>query len=461
MQSRTSKNSDIKIFLKNLFNSFSIQNVHYCILNDLNIYTQKIDGDLDVWISLSDHVKFKRIIETLCHKLGWLIIKPDISPRLSSEVERKYYIVKKAQPNVVLHLDIWTYPHWRGLPFLDIEKIHNSIIIDSNGLFRLDRSVEAGFGLIKDLIYKGEISDKKKNKIIKYMNKGNKPFARVFDIPLGPQTVEKIIEKCRTSNWKDLEKNYYKIRWSLLKHALLNNFRSQMYNWYRYLLGIIKIIVFSNYGLFVVFVGPDGCGKTSMIKTLLNSTISKKVFGNRYYFHTNFHFIPSLRKIAHYLRLISKSELDSMSQISRQLRPRSEFRSIINPIYYGLGAYLGKLWLWYRNKRSGSLITFDRYYYEYMIQNEYSSCPRWILTIFMKIIPQPDLTIFLKAQPDVVFNRKPEMPLAEIEKQMKTIEGLNDKLKNFIEIDTQGGFAKTANSIRIAVVEALEGKYTK
>ena len=173
----------------------------------------------------------------------------------------------------MLHLDIWTYPHWRGLPFLDIEKLKGSLRIDNNGLFRPDRSVEAGFGLIKDLIYKGKISDKRKSKIIKFLNNDTKAFTRVFNDKLGPQTVKKIIEKCHNMEWNALEKDYLKIRWSLLKRALLSNFRSQIHFWFRYIIEIIRSLLFSNYGLFVVFVGPDGSGKTSMINSLLNSTV--------------------------------------------------------------------------------------------------------------------------------------------------------------------------------------------
>ena len=400
-----------------------------------------------------------RIFKSLCDKFKYNILKPNISSRLCSKIEGKYYIVNRRDPNLILQLDIWTYPHWRGLPFIDTIKLCHSTRTDTKGLIRLHKDVEAGFGLIKDLLYKGVISVERKKKILKYFTKENKNLITVFEKPLGSKIVNKIIEKCKKNEWRYLEKMYLKIRWSLFQRAILHNLFSQIYYWFRYFFEAIKSNIFSNYGLFVVFIGPDGCGKTTMIKYLHNSNLSRKLFENQYHFHTNFNFIPALRKISFYMRFINKSELDDMSKKERQLKPRSLLQSMVNPIYYGLGLFLGKFWFWRKNQKGGSLTSFDRYYYEYLIQKEYSKCPRCILKKFFSIIPQPDLTISLKAAPDVIYKRKQELPIPEIKRQIETLTKLNNSIENLIEIDTEKGIEETAFAIKLAVVNAITEKY--
>ncbi|MEM2175135.1 MAG: hypothetical protein QXI58_05905, partial [Candidatus Micrarchaeia archaeon] len=80
-----------------------------------------------------------------------------------------------------------------------------------------------------------------------------------------------------SGNWGEVERKANYFRLALIKHALFKNIFLQLKYWFSYFGKGIKNYFLSQYGIFVVFIGPDGVGKTTISNMLLESEMVKKL----------------------------------------------------------------------------------------------------------------------------------------------------------------------------------------
>lgn len=212
--------------------------------------------------------------------------------------------------------------------------------------------------------------------------------------------------------------------------------------------------IFKNRSILIVLIGPDGSGKTTIADMIKNCSTINNHFYKKFYFHTNFPILPRMRKIGEWLGFLKK-ENAAYSPSSRQIEPLPFFKSMLYPIYYGLNYFLGHFWIWKQKANGGALIIFDRYFYEYFIQPSFIKCPRWLLKIILKIIPKPDILVFIKSEPEQVFLRKQELSLEEIKRQLKICEKIVARDKNGVIIENTD-IDKAVEQIQKLIIERLK-----
>ena len=226
-------------------------------------------------------------------------------------------------------------------------------------------------------------------------------------------------------------------------------------------------------GMFLVLIGPDGCGKTTIAEALLSSQMLKKKFDNIFYFHTNFPFLPSLIELLSVFGIVVKREqfandenqsesyversfLENAFKTTEREQPHNKFRSMINPIYYGFNYLLGHLWILKQRRKGNYFIIFDRYFYEYMIQKAFLRCPKWLLKSILKIIPKPDIVVLLKNDPKIIIERKQEISIDEVARQLEVCEVLIRKYPNGFIVDTYSSPEITANNVKKIIESKLQ-----
>ncbi len=99
-------------------------------------------------------------------------------------------------------------------------------------------------------------------------------------------------------------------------------------------------------------------------------------------------------------------------------------------------------------KNKFDVIICDRYFYDYLINIYYlekRTDPR-VSALIKKIIPRPDLAIYLRTLPKVVFKRKPEQSLAYLRKKSQLFEILKKDF-HLTEIIPQKKKQETAENI--------------
>jgi len=201
-------------------------------------------------------------------------------------------------------------------------------------------------------------------------------------------------------------------------------------------------------GLLVVVAGPDGAGKSTLIKGLVQAT------GPAFRRHRVFHWRPMLlwRR---------KSTRDTT-------QPHSEPPAGFSWSVARLFAYLLDYWLGYLIlvrpllARSG-LVIFDRYFDDLLIDpRRYRfGGPSWLVQALRRVIPKPDLVLVLDADEEVVFSRKQEVQLAELRRQRRLYRAIKVGSSDAWIVDASASIAQVEAESAQAIVKYLAQRFER
>ncbi len=157
--------------------------------------------------------------------------------------------------------------------------------------------------------------------------------------------------------------------------------------------------------MFLSFLGCDGSGKSAVIAGLTDHLRARGVTV------THGHWRPMA------FAAEAPDSARATADDPHGQRPRGAITSILK---------LGWLWLnwwggWWKFLRVASrdgVVLFDRYHADLLVdprRYRYGG-PMWLAQIASNLMPQPDLVIFLDADPDVLLSRKQEVPREALER---------------------------------------------
>jgi thymidylate kinase len=182
----------------------------------------------------------------------------------------------------------------------------------------------------------------------------------------------------------------------------------------------MKLLYRPEGGLSIVFLGPDGAGKTSVITAMTCNMIGPFPRAKCY------SFPPALLT-----RLLHRPE--GPYRLPHQLPPRSFMMSVVRAVCYWLVYYLVFHSTAIRLQLARStLVLHDRHLVDTLVDPKryrYSG-PLWLLRLIWRFVPEPDLVILLDAPPEVLQSRKQEVSSAESDRQRKAYRSLVGSMAN-------------------------------
>lgn len=194
--------------------------------------------------------------------------------------------------------------------------------------------------------------------------------------------------------------------------------------------------------LSICFLGPDGSGKTTLIKGIM----SKNIFINNYYYHLK----PLMKKS------ISKTSIVTNPHREKQY---SYFKSFLKLILFIFQYNYG----WFKNifplKFKSSLIVFDRYYDDIMVDHRryrYKGGIR-LAKLVRYLIPKPEIYFVLVAEPFIIQSRKKEVEFHELNRQIFEYKRLVDN-KRYILIDVSENSNDLIMNISKIIISASSKK---
>jgi thymidylate kinase len=179
----------------------------------------------------------------------------------------------------------------------------------------------------------------------------------------------------------------------------------------------------------VVLLGPDGCGKSSVLDRLqidLSDAFSEIRI---------LHLRPRMGRGGVWQGgvWLGPPVVDPHGMPPRGLLPS------IAKLLFLLADYSTIYpWKWStRARRASRLILFDRYYHDLLVDpRRYRyGAPMWLARGIGHLVPRPDLWVLLDAPPEVIHSRKREVPIAETARQRRVYLELVSRQRNAHVVD--------------------------
>jgi len=166
-------------------------------------------------------------------------------------------------------------------------------------------------------------------------------------------------------------------------------------------------------GSFVVVLGPDGVGKSTVCNNVIEQC--KESFNSSWRFHWRPGLLPKL------------SRTPDSAAAAETPPVRSKYTGMISLgrfFYYWLDFVFGYWLVIYPKILRTTLVVGERYFPDVLVQPErYGfAVPRWLMRSAAWFVPRPDLIVLLKDDPDVIHARKPELSPARIGELMDAYE---------------------------------------
>lgn len=204
-------------------------------------------------------------------------------------------------------------------------------------------------------------------------------------------------------------------------------------------------------GALVVFIGPEGGGKSYNSKLLNTNLIRSAIRCKRVYMGWHELILPfnKLLKTADRKVFANYQKKQTNSAIGK-------VRSMIIFAIYLIELYARYLIRILPARKIGIIITTDRYFYDGLIL--YSDVPFIFRRMLLKLIPKPTVCFYLKANIDNMTKRKPEVPYDTLKEQVRLHDYYSTHI-SCVKVTTDDLSSKTiARKINRILIERLSNK---
>jgi thymidylate kinase len=430
--------TSISGLLNKIFTKLNDRKILYAVLRNYEGLPDNPGRDID--IITADFAGFRQVLERVAVESGYHM---RTFQRYSDH--DKFHLIKILPLGFnLLEIDVGWSIRWKGIPTVGSNLLKNNLV-RKKCFYTLPPGAEAAISLIKDLIYHGKVLQKYKALIQENSNTDRESFIQTLTPCFSSSLAIRLWEKAVGGDWPGLESQVPELRRAAVLRSLERNLPGQIGRWVAFLWWHLVKFVHPS-GLFLVLIGPDGSGKSTIAQGLRH--YFQPLFQASRYFHSNFKILPRLRDLARRLGFQKAGGFDPGKTDTSSSPEELQFgrlRSLVYLIYYSLDYLLGYPVI-IRARGRGELVIFDRYFYDYMIQPG-MSLPRRLINMVLQWLPKPDAVVYLKNNPDVILSRKTELSREELERQGQMCNQVISSLSQGYLIETSGTPEETTDKV--------------
>lgn len=409
------------MFLLALFNGLDVAGIEWVVPRNHEDLPDRVGGDVDVLVRPEAAGRVDVLVRSLIRDLGLFLVR---SGR-TFETHWFYFVAAadlRGRP--FLHLDVQTALRHHGRVQVDIDDAlaHRRRVDD---VWALSAGMEAYGLVLHAALRKGLLKEKYVERLAALEREAPGGLGSVASARLGPGLGERVAAVRTESDLLALRR--------LLGRALDRRYPGNRWRRPSY---VVKRTVRTSFlrlrprGLFVVFLGPDGSGKSSTTDLLAEilSRGSNVLPVHRVYLGSGTPLLPT-RKLMRKVR--AKMGRRTPAGEVRDVRPR-RLRGALHVMIDQIARY----YLHVRPLLSPhGVVLVDRYTYDVLRINNPTVRRSWFRRLAVAIIPTPHLTFFLEGDPAVIAARKQELTVAETIRQQEEYRQLARLVRGFRPLD--------------------------
>jgi thymidylate kinase len=317
----------------------------------------------------------------------------------------------------------------------------------ANGFWIADPAVEFAYLLVKKTL-KRRLPNPQAERLKILVNEiGCAQAQKIAGDLFGQRWKERVIEACKGGSLGGLLGDLRKRLW-------LTRLTKDPLNPLRYLLGEVPRFIGRSLrpvGLFVVILGPDGVGKSTLVGRIGESLASTAFRRCRI-----FHWRPMV--------IAPQKETGMPVTDPHDQPPRGVLGSILALFGILLDYWLGFIFILRPILTRAGLVIFDRYYHDLLIdplRYRYGG-PMWLAKFLGRFVPPPDLLfLVLDAGDEVIFSRKREVPPEELRRQREGYRQFTAGVERATLIKTDRGIEPTVAEASRVIVEFLTQRFQR
>lgn len=414
--------------LQQILDALSAEQIAHAVIHHADALHTQVDSDIDLVLGEHPRQRLETIIRRLEATGNIRLIN-----RLHYEVPHGYYYILSITDHTpeYLHLDVTYDPYGTHHYLYTSQDLLDGRHRNDARVWSVRPEKEATYLLIKKA-YKGKIDSETHQRIARIAAHNSESFRQEWK-KWWPAHYATAIQDFLAAESPDAWHTQLQTLRSGLAGALDNRGGYFGLRWRTQDLVRRTKRVFRPTGLFVVVIGPDGAGKS----TILQPALAQLARGFRRTHH--FHWRPGLLPKPGRAQGSAENK-DPSDRTPPKTHQYGIILSLLRYSYFLVDFCLGYWLRLYPLKTRTYLIIGERWYYDVIINPvRYGfRLPGWLLKAGRLIVPEPDLTVLLEAAPEAIHARKPELSVAEIAGQLAQMSDLLDTTTHSARLRTDG-----------------------